>query len=119
MKVLKKKDVYYKNIPKTLTVQYLFNIHTHPKHIDENGAVYYNFFSAQDIKSWISSKAIMTGVITDGLWILIRSDKTRNDIENLVDSQITPEFLEDSLNIGVYRAEFNKKAYRYKFLSDK
>jgi hypothetical protein len=61
----------------------------------------------------------MTGLVTDGLWILIRSDKTRKDIENLVDSQITPEFLEENLHIGVYRAEFNKKAYRYKFLSDK
>jgi len=118
-KVLKRRDVYYKNIPKTLTVQYLFNIHTHPKHIDENGNVYYNFFSAQDIKSWISSKAIMTGVVTDGLWILIRSDKTRKDIENLVDNQITPQFLEDDLYIGVYRAEFNKKAYRYKLISNR
>ena len=118
-KVLKRRDVYYKNIPTTLTVQYLFNIHTHPKHIDENGKVYYNFFSAQDIKSWISSKAIMTGVVTDGLWILIRSDKTRKDIENLVDKQITPQFLEDDLYIGVYRAEFNKKAYRYKLISNR
>lgn len=63
--------------------------------------MYYNFFSAQDIKSWISSKAIMTGLVTDGLWILIRSDKTRKDIENLVDSQIT-EFLEERTCILEY-----------------
>ena len=118
-KSIKRKDVYYRDIPKTLVVQYLFNIHTHPKHIDENGNVYYNFFSAQDIKSWISSKAIMTGLITDKLWVLIRSDKTLGDVETLVDSQITPQFLEENLHIGVYKADFNGKAYRYRLLSDK
>jgi len=61
----------------------------------------------------------MTGLITDKLWVLIRSDKTLGDVETLVDSQITPQFLEENLYIGVYRADFNGKAYRYRLLSNK
>lgn len=112
-KVIKRKDVYYKNVPKTLDVQYLFNIHTHPKHLNESNQVYYNFFSAQDIKSLIQSKAIITGLVTDKLWLLIRTSKTPSSVDNLVDSQVSPEFVEKELHIGLYRADFNKKAYRY------
>ncbi len=115
-KLSKRRDVYHKNVPKTLEVQYLFNIHTHPKHTKENGEVYYNFFSAQDIKSMISSKAIITGLVTDKLWILIRTDQTPSAVDSIVDSQMTPHFLEESLHIGVYRADFNKKAFRYRLL---
>jgi hypothetical protein len=112
-KLLKRRDVYHKDIPKALEVQYLFNIHTHPKHIREDSTEYYNFFSAQDIKSLLQSKAIMTGVVTDKLWLLIRTDKTPANADSLTDSQVTPEYLENTLHIGVYRAGFNKKAYRY------
>lgn len=115
-KLLKRKDVYYKNIPKALEVQYLFNIHTHPKHVKDDGTAYYNFFSAQDIKSLLSSKAIMTGVVTDRLWILIRTDQTPSSVDYLTDQQVTPEYLEDTLHIGVYVAQFNKKVYRYKLV---
>lgn len=118
-KLIKKRDIYFKSVPKSLDVQYLFNIHTHPKHIKENGEVFYNYFSAQDIKSLISSKAIMTGLITDKLWILIRTDKTPIGVEHILDTQVTPQFLEETLHIGVYRAELNKKAFRYRLLSDK
>lgn len=116
-KVIKNRDVYIKNVPKTLEVQYLFNIHTHPKHLNESGNTYYNFFSAQDIKSMISSKAIMTGLVTDTLWLLIRTNQTTENVDTLTDSEVTPQYLEEVLNIGVYRAEFNRKAFRYKLLN--
>lgn len=118
-KLIKKRDIYYRSVPKTLDVQYLFNIHTHPVHVNEKGNNYYNFFSAQDIKSLISSKAIMTGLITDKLWILIRSNKTPDNLDNLLDSSITPQYLEDTLQIGVYTADFNKKAFRFRLLNTK
>ena len=118
-KLIKKRDIYYKSVPKTLDVQYLFNIHTHPIHTNEKKESYYNFFSAQDIKSLISSKAIMTGLITDKLWILIRSDKTPDNLDNLLDSSVTPQYLEETLYMGVYRADFNKKAYRFRLLNSK
>lgn len=116
-KLLKRKDVYHKNVPKTLEVQYLFNIHTHPKHKREDGSVYYNFFSAQDIKALLTSKAIMTGLVTDKLWLLIRTDQTPSSVEDLTDSQVTPEYVENTLKIGVYKADFNKKAYRYSLVN--
>lgn len=116
--VLKRKDIFYKNVPKSLEVQYLFNIHSHPKHSSDVENGYYNFFSAQDIKSLISSNAVITGLITDKLWLLIRTKSTPRDVSNILDSQITPQYLEEYLYIGVYRADFNKKAYRYHLVKD-
>ncbi len=118
-KLLKRRDIYHKNVPKALEVQYLFNIHTHPKHSRDDGSTFYNFFSAQDIKSLLTSKAIMTGVVTDKLWLLIRTDKTASSVDELTDLQVTPEYVENTLNIGLYRADFNKKAYRYSLLKDR
>ncbi|MDX9739203.1 MAG: hypothetical protein RBT33_02475 [Candidatus Dojkabacteria bacterium] len=118
-KLLKRRDIYHKNVPKALEVQYLFNIHTHPKHSRDDGTTFYNFFSAQDIKSLLTSKAIMTGVVTDKLWLLIRTDKTPSSVDELTDLQVTPEYVENTLNIGLYRADFNKKAYRYSLLKDR
>ncbi|MFA5623206.1 MAG: hypothetical protein WC981_03180 [Candidatus Dojkabacteria bacterium] len=118
-KLLKRRDIYHKNVPKALEVQYLFNIHTHPKHSRDDGTTFYNFFSAQDIKSLLTSKAIMTGVVTDKLWLLIRTDKTASSVDELTDLQVTPEYVENTLNIGLYRADFNKKAYRYALLKDR
>lgn len=117
-KLLKRRDIYHRNVPKALEVQYLFNIHTHPKHTKGDGSTFYNFFSAQDIKSLLSSKAIMTGVVTDKLWLLIRTEKTPSSVEELTDLQVTPEYVENTLDIGLYRAEFNKKAYRYSLLKE-
>jgi len=118
-KLLKKRDVYNKDVPKTLEVQYLFNIHTHPKHTREDGSIYYNFFSAQDITALLSSKAIMTGLVTDKLWLLIRSDKTPSHVEGLKDSQVTPQYVQDVLHMGLYMAQFEKKAFSYKILKDR
>ena len=116
-KVIKRKDVFYNNVPKTLEVQYLFNIHTHPKHLKESGEVYYNFFSAQDIKSLVESRAIMTGLVTDKLWLLIRTSKTPDNVNTLIDGQVTPTFVEENLHMGLYRADFSKKAYRFRLLN--
>ena len=99
-----------------MEVQYLFNIHTHPKHTQENGKLHYNFFSAQDIKSLISSNAIMTGLVTDKLLLLVRSNKTPDNVEKLVDSEVNPYYVEHILKMGLYQANFSKKAYRYKLI---
>jgi len=117
-KLEKRKDVYFRNVPKSLEVQYLFNIHTHPKHIKDDNS-YYNFFSAQDIKSLISSKAIVTGLVTDKLWLLIRTSKTPDSVEKLVDSEVNSYYVENILKMGLYRANFSKKVYRYSLIKDK
>ena len=104
----KKVDVYHRKVPKEIDVSYLFNIHTHPQHINDRGVGYYNFFSAQDIKSLIKSNVAISGLITDKLWILIRTSKTPDNLDHLVDTDITVERLNE-LNIGVYVGEFYKK----------
>ena len=104
----KRSDVYEKNVPKKIDVSYLFNMHTHPQHRDSNGGGYYNFFSAQDIKSFISSKVAITGLITDKLWVLIRTNRTPDNLDYLQDKDITIEKLKE-LEIGVYTGEFNKR----------
>ncbi|MFA7683018.1 MAG: hypothetical protein WCX94_02625, partial [Candidatus Dojkabacteria bacterium] len=85
-----------------------FNMHTHPQHRDDRGVEYYNFFSAQDIRSLLSSNVAITGLITDKLWILIRTNKTPKNINNLTDRDINLENFK-RLSIGVYCGEFNKK----------
>jgi hypothetical protein len=112
-RIIKKRDVYQAKVPKKLEVQYLFNIHTHPKHISKNGDVYYNFFSAQDIKSLISSKAIVTGLVTNKLWLLFRTSKSPSCVDSIVDAQMTPDYVVEKLHMGLYSASFNKRAYRY------
>jgi hypothetical protein len=105
--IYKKTDIYYKKVPKKIEIEYLFNIHTHPLHRNSNGVEYYNFFSAQDIKSFITSNVAITGLVTDKLWILIRTNRTPNNLEYLQDKDITVEKLK-KLEIGVYSGEFNK-----------
>jgi hypothetical protein len=107
----KKLDVYHKRVPKEIEVSYLFNMHTHPQHQNDKGVGYYNFFSAQDIKSLINSNVAITGLITDKLWILIRTNKTPNNLDHLTDKDITIENL-NKLEIGVYSGEFYKKLNR-------
>jgi len=103
----KRLDVYEKKVPKKIDVSYLFNMHTHPRHEDSNGVGYYNFFSAQDIKSFINSNVTVTGLITDKLWLLMRTDKTPNNLNQLEDKDITIDRL-NSLEMGVYEGEFYK-----------
>lgn len=104
-----KKDVYYKKIPQKIEVKYLFNMHTHPPHKRPDGTTYYSFFSAQDIKSLIQSKAVITGMIGDKLWMLFRTKNTPTNVDQLTDAQINMEFLIRELHISVYTCEFKGK----------
>ncbi len=110
--VYKRSDIYYKKIPKKIEVAYLFNMHTHPQHQNERGETYYNFFSAQDVKSLIKSQVAITGLITDRLWILIRTSDTPSNIDRVEDRDMNIEYLNNTLHIGVYSAHFNKKLTR-------
>ena len=103
----KRTDVYEKSIPKKIEVSYLFNMHTHPQHRDSSGVGYFNFFSAQDIKSFIQSNVAVTGLVTDRLWVLIRTNRTPNNLDYIQDRDISIEKLNE-LQIGVYGGEFYK-----------
>ncbi len=110
-KVLKRKDIYYKNAPKNVSVEYLFNMHTHPSHLNENQEKIYSFFSLKDIQSLLSSKTILTGLVTDKLWILVRTSDTPNSTD-LLEKDISVESLKSTLNLAVYVADFNMKAIK-------
>jgi hypothetical protein len=109
--IYKRTDVYYKKVPKEIEIEYLFNIHTHPQHKDSNGVEYYNFFSAQDIKSFITSNVAITGLVTNKFWLLFRTNKTPKNIHYLEDRDITIEKLKE-LNIAIYNGEFYKKVVK-------
>jgi hypothetical protein len=103
-------------VPKEIEIEYLFNMHTHPQHKNSSGVGYYNFFSAQDIKSFINSNTVITGLVTDKLWLLFRTNKTASNLDYLTDKDITIEKLNE-LELGVYSGEFYKKLNTVTFLS--
>lgn len=113
-KVTKKTDVYYKKAPKKVRVEYLFNIHTHPAHVVNGNNQYYGFFSVQDINSLIVSDAVITGLITDRLWLLVRTSETPSKVnfKDIEQGDITLEKLKENWKIGVYEAGFNEEAVR-------
>jgi hypothetical protein len=86
-------------------------MHTHPQHIEGNDK-YYNFFSAQDIKSLILSNAVISGLITDKLWLIFRTSKTPNDVSKITDNDMNIEYLNNTLHIGVYCGAFYKTVYK-------
>ncbi|MHC1716790.1 MAG: hypothetical protein AB9915_02835 [Candidatus Dojkabacteria bacterium] len=110
--VVKKLDIYHRNVPKSVDVKYLFNMHTHPVHVNADGSNYFSFFSLQDVNALIGSEAIMTGLVTDRLWILIRSSDTPTMVNLSSDAEVTEENLKERMKLGVYVAEFNKKAIK-------
>jgi hypothetical protein len=135
-KVTKRTDVYYKKAPKKVSIEYLFNIHTHPLHDvqfsnEKKGkefsssssfnsnrnpghGEYFSFFSVQDIKSFLTSKAVVTGLITDRLWLLVRTDKTPSgiDLKKLKQADISVDRLKENFKMVVYEAGFKEKAVK-------
>jgi len=111
-KLLKQVDIFYERVPKKLEINYLFNMHTHPKHIDGEGLPQYSFFSVQDIRSLLSSQAIMVGLVTDKLWFLMRTSETPRTI-SLNDTEIlTVDMLKNDMKLGVYCGNFNSKVIK-------
>lgn len=106
-----RKEVYYKKVPKQIELQYLFNMHTHPPH-HHNEKVYYGFFSAQDIKSLIGSKAIVTGLITDNFYLLFRTNNVSIDISTLQDKDLKEETITDTYKFVLYKGRLGGKLYR-------
>ncbi len=109
------REVYHKNAPSKIEVKYLFNMHTHPPHEMTDGSKYYSFFSAQDIRSLLISKVIITGMIGNKLWLLVRTSRTPSVLDSSInDPKINMEFLYKELHIEIYSGEFNSILYRYK-----
>ncbi|MEA3458761.1 MAG: hypothetical protein U9R21_08815 [Candidatus Thermoplasmatota archaeon] len=128
-KTYKKKKVYYKKIPNKIELHRLFNLHTHPPHprnerdTNRSGSAIagdyrnqssYSFWSQQDIVSFLASKAIITGLITDRLLLLIRTKQTPRKLpKSMQEKWITPNFLTKNLHLGVYQGEFKKTCKKH------
>ncbi len=136
-KIYSKKKVYKSKVPKKIEKPvYLFNMHTHPPHEksagrysnydlqekrfggDYRGQKSYSYWSAQDIKSLIKSSAIVTGVITDRLNLLIRTNETPGNVDFLKDSDVSRKYLSEELNLGVYEGDFKKTLWRWAVSSE-
>lgn len=112
-KVYSKREVYYKRMPKQIELRYLFNMHTHPKHVSENtGNVFYSFFSKQDLVSQLASNSVISGLVTDKLWLLFRTNSSPEVLNNFEESEISVDSLNNRLNFGVYCGEFGRKLVR-------
>jgi hypothetical protein len=109
--IYKRLDVYYKNAPKKVSVEYLFNLHTHPKYVNEVLTSAFSFVSKQDIVSQLQSQAIVSGLVTDKLWLFVRTNNTPPYI-NLEEPEINVKTLSTDMKMVVYCAEFFKKAIR-------
>lgn len=130
-KIYSKKKVYHKKVPKKLEKPYyLFNMHTHPPHAkkiatyrgfertetkiagDYRGQSAYSYWSAQDIHSFLKSGAIITGMVSDRLHLLIRSSESPGFAADLADGKVTRNYLANDLKFGVYEGDFKKKLTR-------
>jgi len=109
--IYKRKDVYYKDAPKKVSIQYIFNLHTHPKHVFENGESIFSFVSKQDMISQFQSKAIVSGLVTDKLWLFVRTNSSPETI-NMEESNISVETLKTEMKMVIYCAELFKKAIK-------
>ncbi|MBN2100618.1 hypothetical protein JW710_01845 [Candidatus Dojkabacteria bacterium] len=98
---------------KRVVVQFLFNMHTHPPHTDSNSqdgrsGSWYSFFSETDIRSFLSSNASVTGLVTDKLWILIKTDLTPKVFPEISESDLSPDTLTTVFNFKVYSGDLGR-----------
>jgi hypothetical protein len=103
--------VYYKDAPKKVTIQYLFNLHTHPKHTFENGDSAFSFVSKQDVVTQLQSRAIVSGLVTDKLWFFVRTNNSP-EVINMEESNISIDTLKSDMKMVIYCADLYKKAIR-------
>jgi len=109
--IYKRRDVYYKDAPQKVSIQYLFNLHTHPSYIAENEEKRFSFASKQDMVTQLQSKAIVSGLVTDKLWLFVRTSNTP-DIIVMDESQISVDTLKSDMRMAIYCAELFKKAIK-------
>lgn len=83
-KVLHKNSIPSSKVPKKIELVYLFNVHTHPIQGEE-----YSFFSGTDIRSFLSSNALVMGLLTDQLWLVGKTEKALKTLGENGESMLT------------------------------
>ncbi len=119
-KVYSKRRILWKNVKKgkKIEVQYLFNMHTHPPHEVGDGSSKskeYSFFSKTDIDSFLKSSAAITGLITDRLWLLVKSSDSPKKMISLEERDISPALLGAALRFKTYRGDFGRHLVSYDY----
>ncbi len=111
--VYSSKSVEWRSVPrdKKIEVLFLFNMHTHPPHnamSGSNSTSLYSYFSLTDINSFLQSNAVLTGMISDKLWLLAKTNETKLTSARMQESDISPETLRSQLGFKVYSGLFGK-----------
>jgi hypothetical protein len=131
-KLYSKQDIYYKKIPKQIELEHLFSMHSHPPHEEDlwqnndhtkiqkesYGDIYvgknsfFSFFSLQDIKSLFASTNPVTGLVTDRLWLIFRTNQSIDLTNQLTDADVNLKTLTEEMQLVVYQGEFRKTLVR-------
>ncbi len=88
-----KKQLYFQNVvldgkivsrvaikPEKISTQvqlqagYLFNVHTHPEHINQAQQQTYSFFSDTDLRTLLASDGLVSGLVTNKFWLVGKTD---------------------------------------------
>lgn len=107
-------SIRYEDIPKEGKSSILFHLHTHPPHYLDNEKTnppMYNFFSAVDVQSFLSSNAAIFGVITDKVYLMVKPSNFIRPSAPFSDVDVTPEFLTRMFNIAVYEGSWNTAVF--------
>jgi hypothetical protein len=127
-KPMSKSAVKPSQLTKDTQIGFLFNIHSHPEHINALGQVTYSFFSDTDIRTLLGSDVIVAGLITDSFWLVAKTDKTIGTVGEVGEEllyQISEQafagesYLDDIIRQNMsrwglvfYRADFRKPLIR-------
>jgi hypothetical protein len=79
-KLISKQPVKPKKLPNQTEMGFLFNVHSHPIHVNAFGEKTYSFFSDTDIRTLIESEAIISGLVTDRFWLVCKTDQVISKI---------------------------------------
>lgn len=114
-KVIFSKTVGVSEIPEKSVISSLFNLHTHPPHYNELDGKkhrYYHFFSRTDIGSLISGDTLISGVITDEVYLLFKTNQTPRYLpDHIQDRTITPELLFSDLGLVQYKGSWSTAVF--------
>jgi hypothetical protein len=111
-------------LPKQVDSGFLFNMHTHPTHLNNTGSKVYTFFSPTDINSLLRINTLLTGLITDEFWLACKTDQIISKIGEVGEemlSNITRQSVDDETlletvlkkeiqnwGLVIYRGDFNR-----------
>jgi hypothetical protein len=99
-------SIRYEDIPKESVITMLFHMHTHPPHFVENERRY-SFFSAVDIRSFLSGNTAISGIITNKLYLLVKPVDVVKSVPEFTDEDITANYLRQVLGIAIYEGDWN------------